>query len=180
MRDAGGELLQGRIHQGAQQALAGRRPAGLHRSHAIPLQGHRVDGTREQHVVAQARGVARFLGRPSAHPGAPCAVAAHALQQLMVIARQVVLGEQVQREGGLHRRAELRLIRCPRLSRVAAEITSPRPRQPFVRQPFLRRRKMALEVPRDHRRELMQERGIVERRHRATLPARRGDPRIAA
>src|SRR4029450_2948101 len=58
-------------------------------------------GAGAKQIVAEHDRLAALLGGPSVRPGPPGPVAAEAGQQLVVVAGQVVLGEQVDLEGGL-------------------------------------------------------------------------------
>ena len=60
----------------------------------------RVDGAGGQQVVADRDAVPALLGGPAVHPGAPGAVAAEERGDLVVVAGQVVLGEQVDDQRG--------------------------------------------------------------------------------
>ena len=96
VRHAGRQLLEGHVGDAARSTLvvvAGE--AALHVHHAGALQRHRVDGAGGQQVVADRDAVPALLGGPAVHPGAPGAVAAEADGDLVVVAGQVVLGEQV-------------------------------------------------------------------------------------
>src|SRR4029450_12945318 len=86
------------------------------------FQGDRVDVAGDQQIVAEHDCVAALFGGPAVRPGPPGPVAAEAGQQLVVVAGQVVLGEEVDLEGGPGHAGEPRLVRGPGLGgEVAAQ-----------------------------------------------------------
>jgi hypothetical protein len=101
MGDPGGQFLEGGIGQQPQRRLV-RHPPLLQGGHRSAFQGDGVDVAGDQQIVAEHDRVAALLGGgPSVRPGPPGPVTAEAGQQLVVVAGQVVLGEQVDLEGGL-------------------------------------------------------------------------------
>ena len=79
--------------------------------HPGPLQLDGVDRAGGEQVVADGDAVPALLGGPAVHPGAPGAVAAEERGDLVVVAGQVVLGEQVDDQRGAADLGELGLLR---------------------------------------------------------------------
>ena len=80
--------------------MVARIEARRHVGHPGPLQRDRVDRAGDEQVVADRDAVPALLGGPAVHPGAPGAVAAEERGDLVVVAGQVVLGEQVDDQRG--------------------------------------------------------------------------------
>jgi hypothetical protein len=114
MRDPGGQFLEGGIGHQPQRRLVGR-PALLHGGHPAPFQGDRVEVAGDQQIIAEHDRVAALLGGPAVRPGVPGPVVAEGGQQLVVVAGQVVLGEEVDLEGGLSDPGQPRLVGGPGL-----------------------------------------------------------------
>ena len=104
------------------------------------------------------------------HPGPPRAVPSEPGRQLVVIARQVVLGEQIHLERRSHRLGKGRLIRRPRESGLAGEVAAATPRHPFVRQPLLGHRQMAIEIRGDRGLELAEQLHVGQMSHAPSAP----------
>ena len=101
VRDAGGELLERHVrHRVEHVEVVGAGEALRHVHHAFAFERHRVDGAGGQQVVADRDAVPSLLGGPAADPRPPGTVRAEGLVDVAVIARQVVLGQQVDDEGG--------------------------------------------------------------------------------
>src|SRR5215472_9173921 len=100
VRDAGGEFLEGHVGAGVEQRLVPGVPPRLQGRHSGPFEVLRVDSAGNHQVVTYAGRVPALLRRPPVHPGPPGTVAAERVLNLPVVAREVVLGEKVQLQGG--------------------------------------------------------------------------------
>ncbi len=152
VRDAGGELLEGHVRDRLQHAL---RVVGLealrHVDHAGPLQLDRVHGPGGQQVVPERYAVPALLGGPAVHPGAPGALAPEHGGDLVVVAREVVLGQQVHHERDPAERSHLRLLQGPRLAAEhAVEVAAQAPRDVLVGHPLLGDLQVAVELGLHH------------------------------
>ena len=149
MADSGGEFLKGHVGDREQEVglmslfLFGGGPESVgHVDHPGLLERDRVDAARDDEVVPDHDAVPGFFSGPAAHPGSPGTVNREVLRGLVVVGRQVVLGEQV----GDHRRfgelAELRLLRLPILAAHGREVAALIPRHIVVRMPLDGHRQM--------------------------------------
>ncbi|GAA1037023.1 hypothetical protein GCM10009557_49370 [Virgisporangium ochraceum] len=93
--DPGRQLLEADVADAAEHALVVGGEAAFHVGHAGALQGHRVDGAGGEQIVTDGDAVAALLRGPAVDPRAPGTVAAEADRDLVVVAGQVVLGEEV-------------------------------------------------------------------------------------
>ena len=101
VRDPGGQLLERDVRQRVQHlVVVDVDVAGRHVRHPGPLQRHRVHRPGHGEIVADRDAVPPLLGGPPVHPGAPGAVAAEQRGDLVVVRRQVVLGQQVDHQRG--------------------------------------------------------------------------------
>jgi hypothetical protein len=98
--------------------------------------------------------VAALLGGPAVRPGPPGPVAAEAGQQLVVVAGQVVLGEQVDLEGGLGDPGQPGLVGGPGLG---IEVAAEAPGDVLVREPLFGHGQMPVKQPAGDRLQLPQE-----------------------
>ena len=173
MRDARGEFLEGDVRHAVQQAWMDGLEAGGHVHHARILERDRIHGPRDDEVVADRDGVPVFLGGPAADPGPPRSVAAEDARDLVVVTRQVVLGEEVDdqaRAGGV---AVALLLGRPVLTAEEGEIAALVPRHVVVGIPRLMHLQVPLELGGDHRLEIDQEpdiRGVVHSGHGPSVP----------
>ena len=98
---------------------------------------------------------------------------------LAVVARQVVLGQQVDLERRARDRGQLGLGHLPRVATQVGEVPTEAPRHVFVRHPLVGRRHVPVEVVLDGRFELREQLGGFEGGHAPSLhphgaPANRG------
>ncbi len=145
--DPGRELLEADVRDHFELRLGDAVRAAtvvglLELAHPPALELDGIDPAGDQQEVAHAERVPAFLGRPAVGPGAPGAVASERGGDLPVVARQVVLGQQVDLEGDLGDRRERRLAGLPRL---VDEVAGPAPRHVLVRHPFLGEAQVAFE-----------------------------------
>ena len=150
MGDPGGQFLERRIGHQPQRRLV-RHPALLQGGHPPPFQGDRVDVAGDQQIIAEHDRVAALLGGPAVRPGPPGAVAAEGRQQLPVVAGQVVLGEEVDLEGGLGDPGQPRLVGGPGFG---VEVAAKAPGHVLMRHPFLGHGQMPVKQPLGHRLQL--------------------------
>ncbi len=172
--DAGGELLEGDVRAHVEQRLVAGVEARLHRLHPGPLELVGVDATGDEEVVADAERVPALLRRPAVDPGAPRALPAEGPLDLAVVARQVVLGEEVDLEGGAGDLRELRLVDRPRVAAELLEVAPQRPRDVLVRHPLLGDLEVPVEVVLGDRLERREQLRGVEIGHGVLLGAGRG------
>src|SRR6266568_2945752 len=101
MRNPGRQLLERDVREAAQHARTLMIEAALDGRHPAALEQDRIDVPSHGQVVAQHDRMASLLGSPSAYPCHPCPVAlAELAMDEAVIARQVVLGQEPDLEGG--------------------------------------------------------------------------------
>ena len=177
MRHPGGELLEGDVRKPAEESGVDSGETSLHVGHARPLELDRIDGSRHEQVVADSRAVTALLSRPAPDPRAPCTIAPHVGGDLVVVAREVVFGEEVDDEARARRLAEPTLLGGPLLaSEWAIEILGLVPRNVLVREPLLGRRQVSVELPLHDRLEVDEEslggQVIGESGHGTTLMTR--------
>ena len=149
VRDPGRELLEGHVGERPHQVLAVRRLVALgHVRHPEPLELDRVDHPLDHHVVAHHDRVPALLGGPAVHPLAPGGVAAEDHGDLVVVARQVVLGEQVDDQRRPRHVRDVGVVRRPRVAlHQAVEVAAVAPRDVVVREPLLRDARSAGSAP---------------------------------
>ncbi len=162
VRNASRELLERHVRAHVEQRLVAGLVARLHRQHPSPLELVRVDAPRHQQVVADAERVPSLLRRPPVDPRAPRAVATEDPLHLAVIARQVVLCEQVDLERDPSERRQRRLLHRPRLAVEQREVAALAPRHVLVRHPLFGHLEMPVEVLGDRRLEVGEQAGRVE------------------
>ena len=123
--------------------------------HPRPLERHRVDIASDHQVVAKDDAVAPLLRGPAVHPVDPGTVAVpeHAMD-LAVVARQVVLSQEVDFEGDLGHAGDPRLVRRPWLALVVA---ADRIGNQVMGEPLAGHRQVALQEALGRRLELDQE-----------------------
>ena len=155
VRHPGCELLEGDVGETAEKPGMDGGETRLHVGHARSLELDGIDRSRDEQVVADRRAVTALLRGPAAYPGAPGAIAAHVGRDLVVVAREVVLGEEIDDEARARRLAEPALLRGPFLApERSVEILCLAPRNVLVREPLLGRRQMAVELAFDDRLEV--------------------------
>ena len=120
MRDAGGEFLERHVGQPAKHAGMYCGEALTHVRHAQLLELDGVNRTRHREVVANDLPVPAFLRGPAMHPLAPGSLTAELGGDFEVVARQVVLSEQVDDQRGASRLGKARLARRPTARRPRA------------------------------------------------------------
>ena len=103
-----------------------------------------------------------LLGGPAVHPVAPRGVAAEQGRDLVVVAGQVVLGQQVDDQRGPRHVGHLRVLDRPGVAvERAVEVAAVAPRDVLVGEPLLGHREVPVEVLLDDRLELEQQLGLV-------------------
>ena len=140
VRDAGGELLEGDVRDRVEHRVPVVRLEALaHVGHTELFELVRVHRARGEQVVAHHDAVPALLRGPAVHPGAPGAVTAEEGGDLVVVAGEVVLGEQVHDEGDPADLGDLRLPLLPGLAVLeeAGEVAAVAPRHVLVRHPVL-------------------------------------------
>ena len=159
MGDPGRQLLEGDVGHGVQHVQVVRAGKALrHVHHAFAFKGHRVDGARGQQVIADRDSVPALLGGPATDPCAPGAVGAERLVDVAVVARQVVLGEEVDDERGAGDLTHSRLRWIPRIAvQHAVEIAAIAPRHVLVGKPLAGRPEVAIQLAPDDRLQLSQQ-----------------------
>ena len=146
VRDPRGQLLERHVRQALKDRLLAAVIADLHDLHPCPLEPDRVHPAGDQQVVTNAVRVPALLRRPAMHPGAPGALAAKDSLDLPVIAREVVLRQQVDLERRTRDRRQRRLLAGPCVAAEVSEVATLAPRHVLVRHPFLRRSQVPVEV----------------------------------
>ncbi len=139
VRDPGRQLLEGDVRDRVQHAV---RVVGLearrHVRHPEVLQLDRVHGPAGEQVVPHDDAVPALLRRPAVHPGAPGTVPPEEGGDLVVVAGQVVLGQQVDHQGGPPYVTDLGLLGGPRFAaHDAVEVAAVAPGHVLVRHPVL-------------------------------------------
>ncbi len=138
--DPGGQLLHGGVGDQAEHAVRPGEGTGGDLGRPGALQGHRVDGAGGVQIGADGGGVPVLLRRPLVQPGSPGAVAGGLRADGPVVAGEVVLGEQVDHQGGADRGGERGLLRPPGLAAErSVEVPAEAPRHVLVREPLARR-----------------------------------------
>jgi hypothetical protein len=129
------------------------------------LEAFGVDSAGDQEVVTDAGRVPVLLRRPPVHPYAPGSLAAERVPELPVVAGKIVLGEQIQLQGGAGDRGEPGLLDGPRLAAEDGEVPALTPRDVLVRHPVLGRGQVPVEVLLDRGLELREQCPCLELRH---------------
>ncbi len=138
--------------------------ADRHVVHPQPLELHRVDGPAGQQVVADRDAVAALLGGPAVHPVAPGRVAPEQRGDLVVVAGQVVLGEQVDDQRRARDVRHRVVLDAPRVAvERAVEVAAVAPRDVLVGEPLLGHPEVAVEVGLHDRLELEEHLGLAQR-----------------
>ena len=155
VRDPGRELLERHVGQAVERVRRGHVVAALELVHPSALEQHRIDVAGDGEVVAQHDRVAALLRRPAPDPGEPRAVAPaeHPVDQ-PVVARQVVLREEVDLERRLGHARQPRLVGGPGLR---VEVAPEAIRDVVVREPLLGHLEVAIEQPPGLRLQLLEQ-----------------------
>ena len=132
--DAGGQFLGRRVGEDLHRARGVVAPTAGHRGQPLVLQLGRIAVPGGQQVVTDGDGVLALLGRPEAGPFGHRRVLGEAASDLRVVVGQVVLGQQVQLQGGPDLRGQRGLGLLPRL---VAETPAQFPRNNVVGIPML-------------------------------------------
>ncbi len=149
VRDAGRELLEGDVRDRVQHRVSVVRLEALaHVLHAEGLELVRVHRARGEQVVAHDDAVPALLRGPAVHPGAPGAVPAEQGRDLVVVAREVVLGEQVDDERDPADLGDLGLLLVPGLAVLEdpGEVAGVAEGHILVRHPVLGHLQVAVEL----------------------------------
>ena len=164
VRDPGGQLLERHVRERSQDVLVVDRLISLrHVHHAQLLEFDRVDGAGDCQIVAQSCTMPAFLGGPAVDPVAPRLVTTEEHRDLVVIARQVVLRQQVDDQRGPSHVGEFGVGLHPRVTtQDAVEVATVAPRDVLVGEPLLGDRDVSVEFGFDHGVEFEQELGLTE------------------